>query len=66
MGNAYPMSHWEGVAKHYKEATVHPSELTGGKIESTVKTTKIMKFYPYTPYGTIAVWVKRCHKEGLL
>jgi hypothetical protein len=63
---AYPIEHWEEVAKRYKSVKVLPEDLTGAKTEESVRIAKVQDSYPYSTYGTIAVWIKRCRKEGLI
>jgi transposase len=62
----YPQEHWEKVAKFYNEATVHPTELTGGKNVETVKIAKVQNHFPEATESTVARWIRRCRKDGLL
>jgi transposase len=64
----YPQGHWLAVAQTYKDEIkkVHPTELTGGKTIETVTISKVQNHYPHVTEGTVATWIRRCRREGLL
>jgi ADP-heptose:LPS heptosyltransferase len=62
----YPDEHWQEVAKCYHEVKVYEDELTGGKTEETVRIAKVQNHYPQVTEGTVAEWIRRCRRKGLL
>jgi hypothetical protein len=62
----YPDEHWQRVADLYRSVVVTPSDVTGGKTEHTVRVAKVQDHYPATTTGTVATWVRRCQRMGLL
>lgn len=62
----YPIEHWEEVAKCYHEVKVYEGDLTGARTEETVRIAKVQNRYPQVTQGTVAEWIRRCRKMGLL